>query len=106
MIKKLLLLTLTLFSSFLVHAQVTTGSGTNELHGSVFGFNQNQSFAGENPAGEPYSNFSDWNFLTVFAQLMPHLFLKCGIIIFSYIFVHLLPYVNDFIINRPKIGPG
>jgi hypothetical protein len=39
-----------------------TRSGTNELHGSVFGFNQNQSFVGKNPAGEPYSNFSDWNY--------------------------------------------
>ena len=40
-----------------------TRSGTNQLQGSVFGFNQNQSFIGNAPiTGAKYGTFKDWNY--------------------------------------------
>jgi hypothetical protein len=40
-----------------------TRSGTNTMHGSAFGFNQNNSFVGDAPGtGVPYGKFHDWNY--------------------------------------------
>jgi outer membrane receptor for ferrienterochelin and colicin len=38
-----------------------TRSGTNEIHGSAYGFNQSQSLVGKGPDGnDPYGTFHDW----------------------------------------------
>ncbi|HEU4552254.1 MAG TPA: TonB-dependent receptor [Chitinophaga sp.] len=40
-----------------------TRSGSNEFHGSVYGFNQNQSFVGKSAdTREKYGDFHDWTF--------------------------------------------
>ncbi|TDW96529.1 TonB-dependent receptor [Dinghuibacter silviterrae] len=40
-----------------------TRSGTNTLHGSVYGFNTNQSFVGKQAVtGNSYGNFKDWTY--------------------------------------------